>query len=121
MAGEAGLCAQPSRPAPAAEIVIACSGAEPVGFAVWFHSYSAFVSHRRLYLENLFVLREWRGGGICRALPSYLARVGLRGTAGTWKRFLLDRNDPAIGFYETNERMSDPPATGNDLSRLAAS
>src|SRR5262245_63217903 len=40
---------------PSAEVVIARVGAQPVGFALWFHNYSTFLGRHGLYLEDLFV------------------------------------------------------------------
>ena len=51
-------------PHPGAEVAIAYRGDEPVGFALWFHSYSTFLGRAGLYLEDLFVVPQWRGRGI---------------------------------------------------------
>jgi GNAT superfamily N-acetyltransferase len=84
---------------PAAEVVIAYVGAEPAGFALWFHNYSTFLARRGLYLEDLFVRPEWRGQGIGRALLSHLARIAVARGCGRMEWSVLDWNEPAIGFY----------------------
>src|SRR5215471_3739784 len=46
---------------PAAEVIIGYTGDTPVGFALFFPNYSTFLGKPGLYLEDLFVLPEWRG------------------------------------------------------------
>ena len=82
---------------PWAEVAIARVGAEPVGFAVWFFSYSTFLARPGLHLEDLFVYPEWRGHGIGRALLAYLAKVavardcGRTGVVGARLERVVDR------------------------------
>jgi len=86
---------------PSAEVVIARVGAEPVGFAVWFFSYSTFLARPGLHLEDLFVLPTWRGRGVGRTLLVYLARVALARECGRMEWSVLDWNEPAIRFYRS--------------------
>ena len=88
-------------PSPAASVVIARIGTEPVGFAVWFQTYSTFLSRPGLYLEDLFVLPERRGQGIGRALLTHLARIAVTRGYGRMEWSVLDWNEPAIGFYKS--------------------
>jgi GNAT superfamily N-acetyltransferase len=85
---------------PAAHVVIARVGDAPAGFALWFYNYSTFLATPGLYLEDLFVLPEWRGHGIGRALLQHLAAIALRRGCGRMEWAVLDWNAPAIGFYE---------------------
>ena len=84
---------------PAAEVVIASVGDQPVGFALWFHNYSTFLARPGLYLEDLFVLPEWRGHGVGRRLLSHLARIAVARGCGRMEWAVLDWNESAIGFY----------------------
>ena len=84
---------------PAAEVVIAHVDDVPVGFALWFHNYSTFLARPGLYLEDLFVLPEWRGHGIGRRLLTHLASVALERGCGRMEWAVLDWNESAIGFY----------------------
>jgi GNAT superfamily N-acetyltransferase len=86
-------------PRASAEVVIAYSGTEPVGFAVFFHNCSTFLGRSGLYLEDLFVLPEWRGRGLGRALLRYVAQIAVTRDCGRMEWSVLDRNEPAIGFY----------------------
>jgi len=108
-----------------AEAVIAYSGGDPVGFAVWFHNYSTFLGRPGLYLEDLFVLPAWRRLGIGRALLRHLARVAVARRCGRMEWSVLDWNDPAIRFYrKIGARAMDEwtvfRLTGDALIRLAA-
>ena len=84
---------------PAAEVVIAYVDNVPAGFALWFHNYSTFLGKPGLYLEDLFVLPEWRGHGVGRRLLSHLASVAVERGCGRMEWAVLDWNESAIGFY----------------------
>jgi GNAT superfamily N-acetyltransferase len=109
---------------PYAEAVVASVGAEPVGFALWFHNYSTFVGRPGLYLEDLFVLPAWRGRGVGRALIVHLARIAVQRRCGRIEWSVLDWNEPAIRFYKSlGARPMDEwtvyRVTGDALVRLA--
>jgi GNAT superfamily N-acetyltransferase len=84
---------------PAGHVVIAYEGEEPAGFALWFYNYSTFLARPGLYLEDLFVLPEFRGQGIGKALLIHLARIAVDRGCGRMEWAVLDWNAPAIGFY----------------------
>jgi GNAT superfamily N-acetyltransferase len=86
---------------PSAEVLIARSGTEAVGFAVWFFSYSTFLARPGLYLEDLFVLPRWRGHGIGHALLVHLAKVAVAHECGRMEWSVLDWNESAIRFYRS--------------------
>lgn len=111
---------------PGAEAVIARVDETPVGFAVWFHNYSTFLSRRGLYLEDLFVLPEWRGRGVGGALLKHLAHIAVSRDCGRMEWAVLDWNETAIRFYRGlgAETMSDWTVfrlTGDALTQLGAS
>ena len=64
-------------------------------------NYSTFLGRSGIYLEDLFVLPEWRGRGLGRALLGYVARVAVTRGCGRLEWSVLDSNDPAIRFYRT--------------------
>src|SRR3954451_19605356 len=94
-ATEEGLRATLFGARPAAEVIIARVGDAPAGFALFFHNYSTFLGKPGLYLEDLFVVPEWRGHGLGLALMKRLAAValerGLRRLVGA----VLHWNEPA--------------------------
>ena len=111
---------------PSAEAVIAYAEGRPVGFAVWFHNYSTFLSRRGLYLEDLFVLPEWRGRGIGAALLRHLAGVAVQRGCGRMEWAVLDWNEPAIRFYQNlgakaMDEWTVYRLTGDALTGLGAS
>lgn len=112
-------------PRPVAEVVIAWSDGEPVGFAAYFQSFSTFVGKPGIYLEDLFVVPAWRGRGLGRALLAWVARAAVaRGGRMEWS--VLDWNELALGVYQ---RIGATPMsewtvqrlTGEALRRLAVS
>jgi len=86
---------------PAAEVLIAEVGGAPVGFALFFQSYSTFLAKPGLYLEDLFVRPAARGGGVGSALLSALARIAMQRHYGRFEWSVLDWNAPAIRLYQS--------------------
>lgn len=76
------------------------SGVEPIGFALFFTSYSTFETKPCLYLEDLYVQERARGLGAGKALLQTLAREAVRRGCPRLDWAVLDWNKPAIGFYE---------------------
>ena len=96
---EEGLRKAMFGPKPSAEAVIGYSGDEPIGFALFFHTFSTFLGSSGLYLEDLFVLPEWRGKGLGRQLLSYLARIAMDRDCQRLEWSVLNWNEPSIRFY----------------------
>lgn len=87
-------------PHPKFRALIATWKNEPAGYASFFHFYSTYQGRSALFLEDLFVLENFRGHGIGMALLSAVAKLALdEGCFGLrWE--VLDWNRPAIEFYE---------------------
>jgi GNAT superfamily N-acetyltransferase len=96
--------------------LIAEQDGEPVGFALFFHNFSTFLAQPGIYLEDLFVLPDHRGGGIGRALLKELARLAVERGCGRLEWAVLDWNRDAIGFYE---RLGARPNSEWTVYRLA--
>jgi GNAT superfamily N-acetyltransferase len=110
---------------PAAEVAIAYTGDEPAGFAIFFQSFSTFLGRPGLYLEDLFVLPQFRGRGIGRGLLIHLAGVAVDRGYGRMEWSVLDWNELALGVYQKAGavRMDEWTVhrlTGDALQRLAA-
>ena len=87
-------------PRPYCEAVIAEDAGLPVGFALYFFNYSTFLAKPGLYLEDLFVLPEYRDRGLGKALFLEVARRAVERDCGRFEWAVLDWNEPAIGFYK---------------------
>jgi GNAT superfamily N-acetyltransferase len=109
---------------PGAEVLLARTGSQTAGFALFFHNYSTFLGRRGLYLEDLYVRPAFRGRGLGRALLARLASLAVERRCGRVEWAVLDWNEPAIGFYRGLGAvpMSDWTVfrlTGEPLRRLA--
>jgi GNAT superfamily N-acetyltransferase len=91
----------PDHGRPAAECVLAFLDTEPVGFALYFTTYSTFLAKPGLWLEDLFVKPEARGRGCGKALVLHLAKLANARGCGRLEWSVLDWNKPAIDFYES--------------------
>ena len=72
-----------------------------VGFALYFLNFSTWNGTHGIYLEDLFVLPDARGGGHGRALLRELARIAVERGYGRVDWSVLDWNEPSIGFYKS--------------------
>ncbi|MCZ7677319.1 MAG: GNAT family N-acetyltransferase [Sandaracinaceae bacterium] len=120
----ATLAAQLSEPSPPFECLIAEDG-EPVGFALYFGTYSTWRGRRGIHLEDLWVTPRARGRGVGRALLRRLAAIACERGCARLEWAVLDWNELAMSFYRglgatpmdewTTWRLSDGP-----LAALAA-
>ncbi len=78
---------------------VAAGGHVPVGFALFFTSYSTFLGKPGLYLEDLFVLPEARSRGVGGALMAACAKLAIERGYGRFEWSVLDWNEPALKFY----------------------
>ena len=97
----------------------------PVGFAVYFVSFSTWLGKHGIYLEDLFVLPESRGYGAGKALLQELAKIAVRNDYGRVEWSVLDWNEPSIQFYkamgaEAKEGWTVYRLTGEALQNFAA-
>lgn len=81
-------------------ILAECSG-QAVGFALFFHNYSTFLTKPGIYLEDIFVLPEYRGKGIGKALLKKVAQIAVERNCGRLEWSVLDWNEPAQAFYRS--------------------
>lgn len=88
-------------PRPRVEAMLVEVDERVVAFALYFHNYSTFLTKFGLYLEDIFVLPEYRGRGIGKALLSRVAQVACERGCGRLEWSVLDWNVSAIGFYQS--------------------
>ena len=108
-----------------AEVIFALNDeGKEVGFALFFHNFSTFLGRSGLYLEDLYVLPEFRGKGYGKALLQKLAAIAVERGCGRMEWWCLDWNQPGIDFYKAlgAEPMSDWTLyrlTGETLANVA--
>ena len=113
-------------PHPCAEVVLGCLDGVPVGYALFFRTFSSFIGKPGIWLEDLFVRPQVRGRGVGKSLLAWLARTTLERGCARLDWAVLDWNAPSIAFYRgigaiaqdewTTMRVSDAA-----LERLASS
>ncbi len=86
---------------PSCECVLAVADGVPVGFALYFTTFSTFLCQPGLYLEDLFVVPAARGHGYGKAMLKYLAAVAVERNCGRFEWRVLDWNTPSIEFYRS--------------------
>ena len=84
-----------------AEAIVTEVDSKIVSFALFFPNYSTFLTKPGIYLEDLFVLPEYRRRGIGKAMLSYLGKLALERDAGRLEWSVLDWNESAIAFYQS--------------------
>jgi len=88
-------------PAVFALIAEEATESDPVGFALWFRNFSTWTGTHGVYLEDLYVRPSARGGGHGKALLSALAGICVERGYERFEWWVLDWNDPSIGFYRS--------------------
>jgi len=109
---------------PVIETVIASLNGEPVGYALFFPTFSTFLGKPGLYLEDLYVRPAARGFGVGRKLLEHLARLTVERGWGRLEWSVLDWNEPSIAFYKKMGATAMDQwiifrLTGKALKRLA--
>jgi GNAT superfamily N-acetyltransferase len=100
VATEADLQRDLFGPQPKFRALIAQWDGKPVGYASFFYFYSTYEGRAALFLEDLFVLEEFRKHGIGKALLGAVAKLALEEGCFGLRWEVLDWNLPAIEFYE---------------------
>ncbi len=111
---------------PDAEVLLAYLNNKPIAIAIFFHNYSTFLAKKGLYLEDLFVLEEYRKKGIGKKVLQYLAKLAIERDCGRFEWAVLDWNTPAINFYrnigaEIKPEWLTTQLTGDALKNFAES
>ena len=107
-----------------AEVLIGEENGIPVGFALFFESYSTFKSRANIFLEDIFIDEAYRNKGYGRMLLSFLGEIALKRDAKRLEWLCLDWNTPSIEFYK---KMGAKPLddwtifriSGDNMEKLA--
>lgn len=84
-----------------AEVIFALEDGKEVGFALFCYNFSTFLGRAGIWLEDLFVLPEYRGKGYGRGLLKQLAKITVERGCGRLEWYCLDWNQPSIDFYRS--------------------
>lgn len=82
-----------------AEVIFVMENDKEVGFALFFHNYSTFVGRAGIYLEDLYVLPNYRHKGYGKALIKKLANICIERECARFEWCCLNWNKPSIDFY----------------------
>lgn len=82
-----------------AEVIFAVLNGKEIGFALFFHNFSTFLGRAGIYLEDLFVLPEYRKNGYGKAILHQLAKIAIERGCGRLEWCCLDWNKSSIDFY----------------------
>ena len=109
---------------PKAEALIAEVDGVAVGFALFFHTFSTWTGRQGIWLEDLYVTPDARGSGAGKALVSAIAGICLDRGCPRFEWWVLDWNEPAIGFYrsigaQAMDEWTTQRVTGDALVKLA--
>jgi GNAT superfamily N-acetyltransferase len=118
------LEAQMRQEKPPFEALLIEEEGEPIGFALFFHTYSTWTGCPGLHLEDLYVTPEKRGSGAGKALLASLAHLAVERGCARFEWVVLDWNEPAIRFYESlgakpQEQWKNWRLAGDALKSLA--
>ena len=107
-----------------AEVIFPMMDGKEIGFALFFHNFSTFLGRAGLYLEDLFILPEYRGKGYGKATLKQLARIAVERGCGRREWYCLDWNKPSIDFYlslgaQPLDEWTTYRLTGETLKRMA--
>ena len=107
-----------------AEVLFACEDGTEVGFALFFHNFSTFLGRAGIFLEDLFVLPQYRGKGYGKGLLKRLAQITMERGCGRLEWACLDWNQPSIDFYlsldaAAMDEWTTYRLTGDSLRRMA--
>ena len=107
-----------------AEVILASVCGKEIGFALFFHNFSTFLGRAGIYLEDLYILPEYRNCGYGKGMLKHLARIAVERGCGRLEWSCLDWNQPSIDFYLSlgAEQMQDWTVyrlTGDTLEKAA--
>jgi len=107
-----------------AEVIFAMEGDKEVGFALFFHNFSTFLGRCGIYLEDLYVMPQYRGKGYGKGIIKELARIAVERGCGRLEWWCLDWNKQSIDFYRSlgaqpMDEWTVYRITGDTLKKLA--
>ena len=105
--------------APAAEALLAERSGEPIGFAIFYPTFSTWTGRRGIWLDDLYVTPEARGSGAGEALLKAIAALAVDRGYARFEWWVLDWNMPAIDFYRRKGAVAQDEWTVQRVSGAA--
>jgi GNAT superfamily N-acetyltransferase len=99
-----------------AEVVLAYEANTPIGFMLFFESYSTFLSRANIFLEDIFIDKDKRGQGYGKIMFEYLAHLTTKRNAKRLEWLCLNWNTPSIAFYK---KLGATPLSDWTMFRLS--
>ena len=99
-----------------AEVIVALDNDKPIGYALFFHSFSTFLGRAGIYLEDLYITPKYRGRGYGKGLLRTVANIAVERKCGRLEWSCLDWNKPSIDFYLS---VGAKPMVGWTMYRLS--
>lgn len=87
---------------PPAFVLLAYAEDEPVGYASYFRTYSTYLARPGLWIDDLFVVRAWRGQGIGQKMFNHLAQQVVDSNGGRLEWHANHENEGGLKFYARN-------------------
>lgn len=84
-----------------AEVYFLMEGEKEVAFVLFFHNFSTFQGRAGLYVEDIYVLPEYRGKGYGKAIFKFLGRKARERGCSRMEWTCLNWNEPSINFYKS--------------------
>jgi len=108
-----------------AEVIFSMVDNKEIGFDLFFHNFSTFLGRSGIYLEDLFILPEYRGSGYGKSMLRELAKIAVERGCGRLEWWCLDWNKPSIDFYlslgaEPMEEWTVYRIAGDTLTKMAS-
>ena len=108
-----------------AKILVCESEGKIIAYAIYFYTFSTFLGLGGMYLEDLYVQKEYRNKGIGKEFFKHLAKICKDENLQHLELACLRWNEPGIKFYEKmgaknqSEQWRNYRLEGENLSKLA--
>lgn len=82
-----------------AEVLFPTVDGKEIGFVLFFHNFSTFLGKPGIYIEDLYIRKEYRGNGYGKATIDMIYKLAQERGCGRVEWWCLDSNTPSIEFY----------------------
>lgn len=83
-----------------AEVIFSVVDGKEIGFVLFFHNFSTFLGKPGIYIEDLYIRKEYRGNGYGKATIDMIKKLAKERGCGRVEWWCLDSNIPSIRFYK---------------------